>query len=382
MHSYAKNSFQTNQLLRKLQKGENPDKLNRNNETSLIVAVKNKNYLGVSILLSYKADPDAVDRFFSTSLHWSCISKDYNLTEVLLKNNANVEVYDINHQTPLDYIVENRSLKLLNLIKDYLSSSKLRKLISKFLHKKDYEIVENLVCFKCMKGYECDILNTIMVVDDSYAMFKMLNILKEKIPILFIGGDFWINKLLTKCVKIKKHNCLDIILDYSTNINLSESGETLLHVASKINNVTAVEKLLQYGANPRLRNCNKRLPIHFAAINHNTELVNYLSQYYFDPNIKDIEGNCFLEYLIDMRDYKLCYLYTRETDICNLYNSMLREVLISYRFSDILYFSRIYKNIQVNIFEHWKYVIMSFYEKTGKDFRDIGSLVKSFLFKL
>jgi ankyrin repeat protein len=379
MHSFSKN-FQNKQLLTYLQQGENPDKVNDNKETPLIIAVKHKNHLGVSILLSYKADPDHPDKFYSTALHWSCIIEECKITDILLKNNANLDLYDINGNTPLDYIIEKKNIKLLNIVKRYLSNSKLRRIITNFLHKKEFLMIKNLVSFRCLKGYECNILNTTLLLDDSYTMFKMLEILEKK---LFINC-VWLNKLLIKSIKLNKHNCLDIILNYCKDIDLSNShsGNTLLHIACKNNNIKAVENLIEHGANPLIINKDKILPIHFAAINKNTVLVRLLYRHYFDPNIKDNKNKCFLEYLVDTRDYNLCYLFAKETTICNLYESLMRETLIIYRITVEFHFSNIYKTIQENIFQHWKYVIKSFYNTTGRDFKDVGTVVKSFLFKL
>lgn len=384
MHTYAKNSFQHKQLLKKLQRGEDPDKLDKNRETPLIIAVKNKNYIGVSILLSYKADPDLSDRFQSTPLHWSCIANDYNLTEILLKNNANLNVFDIKQKTPLDYILQEKKLKILKLIKNYLSSNKIRRLIVKYLHKKQYDIVENLVCFRSLKNYECEILNTTLLQDDSYSMFKTFQILYNTVPILFID-TFWINKILTKCIELEKNNCLTVILPYVKNINLSdklESGDTLLHVAAYKNNQNAIEQLLNFGANPRLRNCDYKLPIHFATKNFNIYMIRYLSKYYFDPNLCDINGECFLEYLIETRNTDLCLSFIKETNLENLYRSMWKEIITTFRLINIVHFSLICKNIQYQIFKHWMPVIIAFEHKTNKRFKEIGMLVKTYIFKL
>ena len=76
----------------------------------------------------------------------------------------------------------------------------------------------------------------------------------------------------------------------------STTGWTCLHAAASSNNDRAVKAILSHGnvEKPRLVNMtdkNKRTALHIAAFMSNEEMVRILLQYGADPELKDLKGS-------------------------------------------------------------------------------------------
>ena len=73
-------------------------------------------------------------------------------------------------------------------------------------------------------------------------------------------------------------------------VQRDSSGQTLLHQAATVGNLTKVQKLLQFGADVSATDNNSWTPLHNAAINGHHEVVEYLLMYGADIDAVAFEG--------------------------------------------------------------------------------------------
>jgi len=101
-----------------------------------------------------------------------------------------------------------------------------------------------------------------------------------------------------KCTTIKK---LRILLENGADPNEKDrGGDTLLHLASKYNEVETTKFLLRYGANPDEKNGYNYAPLHYASRYNYVEVVKVLLENGADPNVKDDRGDTPLHYAVDL----------------------------------------------------------------------------------
>ena len=73
---------------------------------------------------------------------------------------------------------------------------------------------------------------------------------------------------------------------------IDEDGYTLLHYACEYNRNEIVELLLDYGANPNIKDKPFHLtPLHWATNNNNKSMIKLLIYRGADPELKDIDGD-------------------------------------------------------------------------------------------
>lgn len=106
-------------LSQMLDSGYDPNVQDENGRTALMVAVIKKNIEIAKLLIQHGADLNKQDDIAELSaLHFAVQSNSYELTKLLLENQAEVEIEDVNGNTPLSDAVfysrgEGKIIKLL-----------------------------------------------------------------------------------------------------------------------------------------------------------------------------------------------------------------------------------------------------------------------------
>lgn len=379
LHFYAKYKNNYNFLLREFQNNNyNPEILDEEGFPAISVAVRNNNELGVSILLSYGVDTNILDKYNCTPLHWACLNNNKNLVKILLINYAKTDIKNALNKTPIDYIVENKNYDLLSLISEVASVKNLVDLFLKSVNERNHKILKYIITFRMFNGNEEILLQTVIKRDDSFLLYKILKYLDVNCPIILTVYNKWIEKLSCDCIKEKSNNCFFLFIDYLKDLNYSQyltHGETFIHHALRNYNDDAAKILINKGANPIIRNVFNMVPMHYAILYNRYTLLNFLKEYDFDINIKDnLNGDCFLEYMLDVPEYTLFFHYSKKCNLLNLYTCKIKIKQDT--------FLHIIKLQEINdcIFEIWKYFLIKWFSFCNVSLKHcIGHKIKSFL---
>lgn len=88
---------------------------------------------------------------------------------------------------------------------------------------------------------------------------------------------------------------LEILQSSSVDVNCCDDKQrTSLHIASSKGNIDIVRVLLDFGANPNIRDCVYNLPIHLAIISSHVPVVTLLLEAGTDIHSLDLHGKTVL----------------------------------------------------------------------------------------
>ena len=142
---------------------------------------------------------------------------------------------------------------------------------------------------------------------------KKLN--KELLKTLKGIGSYLYEYDTKKLENFLKDNKDDQDLKVVLNLKRGESGLTLLHAASKLNDdqngPALFNLLLQAGADPNIESNERKTPLHYAAdSNYRYLTINLLLEKKADPNIRDNKRKTPLQIAIDNNNYYIleCFL--------------------------------------------------------------------------
>lgn len=284
---------------------ENINKFFKNNDYDNLLTFLKKNK---DINLNFKLNDNS---FFINKL---IIKNDFELIKFTLNNfEINLDINDNDGKSLLFYPIKNNNLKLIK----FLLEVNKKKIGISILDFKDingfnptyYAIIENNIeIVKLFLNEQISL--TDIDYDNKNAIekafeFKRTNILKifidqiNDINILNFNGE----NLIQIALSYENIEIFDYLL--KTNINLNnqdyENGITILHYSIILGNEEVYNKLLKKDINFSIVDKNGFSPLHYAIIEKNFKLTNYILENYDDINynISSLEGNILLHSLLN-----------------------------------------------------------------------------------
>jgi ankyrin repeat protein len=268
-----------------------------------------------------------------TALHAACEVKNSEMVGLLLENGANPNIRDIcNNQTPtaLMISINGRDIESVELLIKYKADLEIvisshYSFIKPFSAFGNYEMVKMLLDRSCDSRNHAELEKLSLAVYDAAREnhIKVVKLLlkaganinvegQKEIPVLmsvFASNNPDIIELLLK-TGISNIDAQALILPYNT----------ILHIAAERGNLPAVKLLIEYGANPYVKNENGDTALQVAEKNHHSKIVQFLSSAeqsfvrkavtltqpeikqtidgYFKANIDDPKFSVFMQNLI------------------------------------------------------------------------------------
>ena len=217
------------------------DRLDENEMTPLIIAIKNGSLELVKLLLSNGAKVARKDGDGATPIAHAVTSNNIEIAECLLKKSKkNINDFSFMENPPLLLALERKYFKMAEILIKYGAKINVK---------------------------SCEDLNIIEFLCDR-------NIFKEGIELLSqltnLSFEDFMSKyntnplrplLLFACAR-GATNSVEGLLEYGYNFNAKDSASnTALHVACRTQNIKLVDLFLQKGLNPLARNMHKETPL-------------------------------------------------------------------------------------------------------------------------
>ncbi|KAG4094207.1 ankyrin [Neocallimastix lanati (nom. inval.)] len=280
-------------LIPKLITEENVNMKDINGRTPLIIAIKEKNYEFIKILLSCNCNKYSIDvntkGNYGNSILISTIIKFNNsksqiysdLIDLLIKNGANKDE------------VNNEKSTALHLACKYNNHILIPKLITKKnVNMRDVNGQTPLMVAIKKENYKC-----VKVLLSNYGKEYSIDVnTKDN------NGNSILISTIVKFKNSKKKiycNLIDLLIKNGANKDeVNNDKSTALHLACKYNKIILIPKLITE-KNVNMRDVNGQIPLMVAIEKENYEFVkillsNYGKEYSIDVNTKDNNGNSIL----------------------------------------------------------------------------------------
>ncbi|KAK9879166.1 hypothetical protein WA026_004018 [Henosepilachna vigintioctopunctata] len=122
----------------------NPDILNKNGVSPLMLAVNKSNLAAMRILLRFSADIDLQNEYGETALHIACHGKnDVNVVALLLSGGASINIKNHSRETPVMIAFLNSNITIQNMISEHILKLKCANLYVSKLNQEFTEIIIN-----------------------------------------------------------------------------------------------------------------------------------------------------------------------------------------------------------------------------------------------
>jgi ankyrin repeat protein len=227
---------------------------NFSKETALHIAVGNKTFELVKLLVNHGADVNAENAYKQTPLHFAVQKKCMTIAKFLLKNTANVNKKNVFGETPFFHAMIIVS----------------------------FATVEKVQCF----------VNYGAKLDDSdhwgntilHNTARLGNLKIMKYLLLNHTGNVEIDaKDNMNCTPLmhaiwrKQNKAVKFLLQNAANANVKNfKGNTPLHTAANLSNIYAVKMLLKYGASPWAENRDLKTALDCTM---SEDIINIISKY-------------------------------------------------------------------------------------------------------
>ena len=360
-----------------LANGADVNEVQNDGRSALHYAVQRKFYKVVDCLLDSGADVN--QKFLGDSpLHFAAAAGNLKILKLLLSTGANVNAKNLSDATPLFIAVERNQNEIVQClvqngadvnIEDQDSTIKSFNYTSDCIH--DLRSCQglrpltvavdncNLELVKILLGFgaPADIENekvsplhlassngSLEIVKELLKFGANINLVCEEnytpfshaiasgktetfICLLSTGVNFNINSrnsvlhIALSSVK-KDENIVELLLDFGADVRATNGDKkTALHCAISFGNTREQSNLfrllLDYGSDINAREKWGNTPIHIAAQEGDFEAAEVLLEYEADLNIKNNEGNTALKYLMDkIEDDLILYLYKFNSETC------------------------------------------------------------------
>jgi ankyrin repeat protein len=271
---------------------------NSRGKTHLMHACAIGNMPKVNFLLSLGADITLVDNLYKTLLMYATQYGHLDIVDRLLTLGADIMLGDVHNRTVLMYAAENGRLHILNRLLEqfnHLNGADRLFAINKYVNQRDGFHYSALV-FACRFGY-LDIVNRL--IDMSATVKPDQNILSLEMAVRYNHlaivsrllatrsfNQIDLNFVLIDACEKNHNNIINLLLDPPNNARPTaqihrprEDGLTALMAATRNNNFTIVNRLLEYGADVNADDHYRHIgntALTIAIQNNNLDIVNRL----------------------------------------------------------------------------------------------------------
>ncbi len=319
---------QTDLVSMLLKNGANPNAKDSLGNTPLLLIPPEKNRKEVyKLLLSSKANPNIKDTFGDTPLHIATLSSmKTDILDEMIQAGADINARNKQGITPLTIAVENKLMDHVNFYishnADIYAGDNQGNTPLSIALAGNLTMLQALVTKENVDNLDSEGNSPLLIAIENRAPIEKIEYILSLNPNVNIrnsDGNSALNlvvqnhredigkELLQHGANIfstNKDNCSplrlaledktgekDWLLTSKTIAATDGSGNTALHYAAEWGLESAVQKLLEKGADPNARNANGETPIFSAAENDNTNILSLLAKEGADISIRDHLGS-------------------------------------------------------------------------------------------
>ncbi|NGX31623.1 MAG: Phosphocholine transferase AnkX [Chlamydiae bacterium] len=266
----------------------------------LLQAAKLKLDGKVKHLLQKQTDPNFKNDKNETALHWAVLLQRPNMVQELLQYGANPLAQDASGLTPLHLAIEKEHLNIIEQLASKTTSVKMKKTKDRngnnpymlALLSSNFDLCQ--IFFQKLKKWEKEFINNknkdgqtllhlaLLAKEPHYDLIK--NLIKHKVNINAQDKTGLAPLHLTVGAKGNKvSDILHLLLQNNARIDIQDHmGKMPLHHAVENAHLEAIENLIQYKANTKIRDKRKKTPLDLAKLIKNkktrvriTQLLNH-----------------------------------------------------------------------------------------------------------
>jgi ankyrin repeat protein/serine/threonine protein kinase len=254
----------------------------------------------VEIIKKYfdKRDSLSVSELKIIKLIWNCYTKNNDIENFInIYLLYQIETNDNNLNNLITSMEKIKKIDFISINKDIIFALLITLLSVNIYELKIYQVIDKT----------CSIQEIVKEVLDMLLSNKIFEICKYWIVSLLENSYDYVLKLFyslfDKYIQEGDIEKIEFLASIINNLNKDlllalflekdENDNTLIHkvVKSKVNEQKIMKILLEYGANPNLKDVSGQTPLHLAIVDDKIEIVKLLLEYLVDYNLKDNLGN-------------------------------------------------------------------------------------------
>jgi ankyrin repeat protein/serine/threonine protein kinase len=245
-----------------------------------------------------KRDSLSVSELKIIKLIWNCYTKNNDIENFInIYLLYQIETNDNNLNNLITSMEKIKKIDFISINKDIIFALLITLLSVNIYELKIYQVIDKT----------CSMEEIVKEVLDVLLSNKIFEICKYWIISLLENSYDYVLKLFyslfDKYIQEGDIDKIQFLASIINNLNKDlllalflekyENDNTLIHkvVKSKVNEQKIMKILLEYGANPNLKDVSGQTPLHLAIVDDKIEIVKLLLEYLVDYNLKDNLGN-------------------------------------------------------------------------------------------
>jgi len=289
--------------------------------TALHCAIESKRPQIIELILK-QATPELVNQKRAgglTALQDAIKNGDLDVVKKLLEHKADLNLTENQGRVALDWIIASKNFPMLELILEWASPESVNQkniagltILHQAVEKDDVDVVKKLLAHKANPGQTDDQEQTILHYAIELKNPQIIELILAKSPPELINQKR--ARGLTALHEAVEKGDVDIVkklLGYKADPNINNDKEmSALHCAVMSDSLQILELILA-GATPELlsqKRAGGLTALHDAIKKGDVDVVKKLLEYKADPNVKDDKEKTALHYAIDSRKFQIIEL--------------------------------------------------------------------------